>query len=84
VKIVTRTVVVPEVFVQIVLVPAPGSAAGLLGGAMHVASSKKMDERDLPKNETGPRLDVAVEGLTSPGTVGGAGAPAHAGLLGWR
>jgi hypothetical protein len=30
---------------------------------------------------TGPRPDVAVEVPTSPGAVGGAGAPAHVGAL---
>jgi hypothetical protein len=47
-KSVTRTIVVPEVFVQLFLVPATGSATGLLGGAMHIAGSESVDEGDIP------------------------------------
>jgi hypothetical protein len=54
VKSVTRAIVVPEVFVQLVLVPAPGSAAGLLRGAMHIAGSKRVYERLTPKALLGP------------------------------
>jgi hypothetical protein len=45
---VTWTIVIPEVLLQLVLVTAPGSATGLLGGATHVAGSKRVDERDVP------------------------------------
>jgi hypothetical protein len=45
---VTRTIVVPEVFVQLFLVPATGSATGLLGGAVHIAGSERVDEGDIP------------------------------------
>jgi hypothetical protein len=41
---VTWTIVVPEVLLQLKLVPAPCSATGLLGGATHVAGSKRVDE----------------------------------------
>jgi hypothetical protein len=78
---VTLTTVVPEVLLQLVLVPAPGSAAGLLGRATHVARSKRADERNIPQNVTGPRPDVAVKASTSPGTVGGAGASTHVGAF---
>jgi hypothetical protein len=71
------TIVVPEVFWQLVLVPGPGSATGLLGGATHVARSKRVDEGNITQNVTGPRPDVAVKAPTSPGTVGGAGASTH-------
>jgi hypothetical protein len=74
---VTWTVVIREVLVQLFLVPAPGSATGSVGGASHVAGSKRMDESDIPSNVTGPRPDVALEVPTSPGTVDGAGAPAQ-------
>jgi hypothetical protein len=45
---VTRTIVVTEVFVQLRLVPATGSATGLLGGAMLIAGNRRVDERDIP------------------------------------
>jgi hypothetical protein len=70
--------------VQLVLVPAPGSGAGLLGRATHVAGSKRVDERDIPENVTGPRPDKALEVPTRPGTVGGAGAPGHVGAFAAR
>jgi hypothetical protein len=76
---VTRKIVVPEVFVQLFLFPAMGSATGLLVGAMHIAGSERVDEGDIPKNVTGARPDVAVEVPASPGTVGGARASAHVG-----
>jgi hypothetical protein len=73
--------VVPEVFVQLFVVPATGRATGLLGGAMHIAGFERMDEGDVPENVTGARPDVAVEVPASPGTVGGAGASAHVGAF---
>jgi hypothetical protein len=45
---VTRTVVVREVLAQLFLVPATGSATGLLGGAMHIAGGERVDEGDIP------------------------------------
>jgi hypothetical protein len=38
--------------------PAPGSAWGLLGGVTHVAASKGVDERDIPRRHPplSPRL----------------------------
>jgi hypothetical protein len=45
---VTWTIVVPEVLLQLVLVLAPGSTTGLLGGATHVAGSKRVNQRDVP------------------------------------
>jgi hypothetical protein len=44
---------------------------------MHIAGSKRVDERDIPENVNGRRPDVAVEVPTSPETVGNAGALAH-------
>jgi hypothetical protein len=78
---VTWTIVVSEVFVQLFLVLATGSAAGLLGGAMHIAASERVDEGNIPENVNGARPDVAVEVPASPGTVGGAGALAHVGAF---
>jgi hypothetical protein len=44
---VTRTVVVPEVFVQPFVVSAAGCATGVLGGAMHIAGSETVDAGDI-------------------------------------
>jgi hypothetical protein len=45
---VTRTIVVPQVLVQLFLVRATGSTTGLLGGAMHIAGSERVDEGNIP------------------------------------
>jgi hypothetical protein len=45
---VTRTIVVSEGFVQLLLVPRTGSATGLLGGAMHIDGSERVNGGDIP------------------------------------
>jgi hypothetical protein len=45
---VTRTIMVPDIFVQLFLVPATGSATGLPGGAMHIAGSERAEEGHIP------------------------------------
>jgi hypothetical protein len=43
---VTWTIVIPVVLLQFVLVPATGTATRLLGGAMHIAGTSYVHERE--------------------------------------
>jgi hypothetical protein len=46
---VTWTIVALEVLLQLLLVPAPGRTTSLLGGAMHIAGSERVDEKTSPR-----------------------------------
>jgi hypothetical protein len=77
-------IVVPEVFVQAVLVLASGSPTCVLGGAMQIAGRERAHERNLLKRDQA-QAGCGSESLEDPGYDWWCRSPGACwGLLDWR